>query len=297
MTAAAGPALVTALGEEVDRLLAVEPEVRADADDSIHQMRVATRRLRSILRSYRGLFEEAPVAARQEELAWLAAVLGVARDAEVRADRFAELLATEMPGARGKSTSSGPMTPLRAVATDLVEAERTKHRTAHARVLAALDSGRYHRLRTELRAWRTEPPLRADRADRPAVHVFEKVLRRDRKRLRRLVYAEPAAPAAERIELLHDIRKSAKRLRYSCEDAAAVLGPEATELGRHAKRLQTVLGDHRDAIESRDALLSHTAEAPVAEATIYRTLAEAEDRAAVRALADYPDAAAFVCED
>ena len=92
MRPTAATALVAALGEDIDRLLAAEPDVRADVEDSVHQMRVATRRLRSVLRSYRRLFDAGQTADTVTELKWLADLLGVARDAEVRAARFKDLL-------------------------------------------------------------------------------------------------------------------------------------------------------------------------------------------------------------
>ncbi|MFD0362614.1 CHAD domain-containing protein [Nocardia sp. GCM10030253] len=322
----AGNALVAALSDDVDRLLAAEPEVRADAYDSVHQMRVATRRLRSVLRSYRRLFEQAPAAAMGDELKWLAGLLGVARDAEVRADRFATLLAAHArPAESGTAASDSAGTPdsststadepvpagsesdgadiaaadIEFVTTELVGAERARYANAHAEVLAELDGDRYRKLRDELSTWRTDPPLDPAKAAKPAVDAFARVLRRDRKRLRRLVFAEPAVPPAERVELLHDIRKGAKRLRYSCEGAAETLGVSATELGSSAKRLQTVLGDHRDAVESREAILARAAESPARGqgAALYEILADAEEIAAGKALARYPTAATFVSAD
>ncbi|MGY4100869.1 CHAD domain-containing protein [Nocardia sp. R16R-3T] len=311
-------AVVAALRDDVDRLLAAEPDVRADAWDSVHQMRVATRRLRSVLRSYRTLFEATPVAEIQQELKWLADLLGVARDAEVRAERFTALLDAHAPQSElpqgelppgefaGLATQSAvaPKTAdeghvpgaADSVRTELVDAERDRYQSAHAQIIDALDHHRYHALRHQLSAWRTEPPLAADNSKRPAAEIFERILRKDRKRLRRLVYAEPAVSPAERVELLHDIRKGAKRLRYSCEGAIDVLGSAAKDLGAQAKRLQTVLGDHRDAVESREAILARAAEthATGASATIYELLADAEEIAAGEALAKYPAAASFV---
>ncbi|WP_369027933.1 CHAD domain-containing protein, partial [Nocardia farcinica] len=69
MTVTAADALIAALSEDIDRLLAAEPDVRDDAWDSVHQMRVATRRLRSVLRSYRRLFKRTPAADMVAELA------------------------------------------------------------------------------------------------------------------------------------------------------------------------------------------------------------------------------------
>ena len=57
-TPTAAEAVVAAVRSDVDRLVGAEPSVRADAYDSIHQMRVATRRLRSVLRSFRGVFDK-----------------------------------------------------------------------------------------------------------------------------------------------------------------------------------------------------------------------------------------------
>ncbi|MFE7722978.1 CHAD domain-containing protein [Nocardia rhizosphaerihabitans] len=280
MARKAGKAVVAALREDIDRLLAADPEVRADADDSVHQMRVATRRLRSVLRSYRDLFDHHQATATVTELKWLADLLGVARDAEVRAARFEDLLAGhgEVPAE---------------VTEALVGASRNAYTSAHANVLTELDGMRYRHLAEVLQAWRTDPPLAADLAHEKARRVFDKVVRRDRKRLRKLVFAEPTATPADRVEILHDIRKGAKRLRYSCEAAGEVLGADTTDLGTRAKRLQTVLGDHRDAVESREAIRA-AATATGADSTLYELLADAEEAAAGRSLARYPAAAAFV---
>lgn len=283
MTVTAGTAAVAALGADTDRLLAAEPDVRADAPDSVHQMRVATRRLRSVLRSYRTLFRPEATARLATELKWLAGVLGEARDAEVRADRFAALVQ--------RYTAEGTVRR-DALTSRLVRAERDRYTRAHAAVLAALDGERYAALHAELAGWRTAPPLIATRAQLPAPDVFEGVLRRDAKRIDKLVRREKKLSGAERVEVLHDIRKAAKRLRYSCEAAAETLGAHAVAVGDRAKKLQTVLGDHRDAVESRDAVLER-AEQAVAEGgtrKIYVALAKAEKKAARTALAKYPAA-------
>ncbi|MFC3966088.1 CHAD domain-containing protein [Nocardia jiangsuensis] len=289
MTATAGAAAVTALSEDTDRLLAAEPDVRADAPDSVHQMRVATRRLRSVLRSYGSLFEAEPAAALGAELKWLAGVLGEARDAEVRAERFAGLV--EAHSRRGTVRRD-------ALGTRLVRAERDRYAAAHAAVLEALDGERYADLHVELALWRESPPLLPTRSQLPAPQVFEGVLRADRKRLTKKAGRLSTVSGAERVELLHDIRKSAKRLRYSCEAATETIGAEAAAAGDRAKRVQTVLGDHRDAVESREAILvrAEEAEADGGSRRIYAELAKAEQKAAKKALAKYPDALAKLKE-
>ncbi len=272
---ATGP-VVAALAADVERLRAAEPEVRADAYDSVHQMRVATRRLRSILRSYRRAVD--PVAARQlgDELRWLGGVLGAARDAEVRADRFAELLA-----GRPSELIVGP------VHERLVDAERARYADAHAAVLTVLDGDRYAALLSRLTAALDEPPRTAAAPD--PERLCRDTLARDYRRLRRLVRAESAAEPAERVAALHDVRKGAKRLRYAAEAAQGTLGEPAVLLTGAAKRLQSVLGDHRDAVESQEALLAAVRAAHDAgESTFtYGLLHQLEDDAARAAMALY----------
>ncbi|MFF2556873.1 CHAD domain-containing protein [Nocardia sp. NPDC058058] len=311
MNSTAGPALVDALTADVDRLRAAEPEVRRDLPDSVHKMRVATRRLRSLLRSYRGAFTRKSGSELSTELRWLAGLLGVARDAEVRGERFAALLGENgglfdetvedspkpKPG-RGKKAvpdekpaSSEKSTPRVDFGAQLVAEERARYAAAHAEAVAAFDTPRYHTLLDSLAAMLTDPPLRSAKADAPAPEVFTEVLRHDFRDLRRLVRTEPEGSEADRIERLHDIRKAAKRLRYSAEAATAVLGDPATQLGRRAKQLQTVLGDHRDAIEALETLHAHSA---AADEPGYQRMCDAEEAAAAKALEDYPAAIEFL---
>ncbi|WP_028477371.1 CHAD domain-containing protein [Nocardia sp. CNY236] len=286
----AGEALVAALRDDIDQLVATEPQVRVDAPDSVHQMRVATRRLRSVLRSYRGLLARKPAAALGGELKWLAGLLGEARDAEVRADRFATLLAEHAEHAAPAE--------LDATTARLVDTELDRYRAAHDEVLAALTSGRYRQLRDRLTEWRTDPPLRDSRAVAHATKVFGDVLRHDLGRVESLVHAEHTVAETQRVELLHDIRKSAKRLRYSCEAARQTVGDPAADLGKRAKKLQTVLGDHRDAVESHETILGRAADAAThgERADLYELLAAAENAAASRELSRYPATAAALLE-
>lgn len=282
MSGAAGPAVVAALGEDVDRLLAAEPRVRADESDSVHQMRVATRRLRSVLRSYRNVFHRDEIDAIRAELRWLAGLLGIARDAEVRADRFAALL-DEYPDVQ------------RHLGRRLVSAERAAYTDAHRTVLRELDGERYALLRARVVGLRTDPPLRRKRARRDADLVFKAAVRADLRRLKARVDAERDVEEADRVEALHDIRKAAKRLRYSAEAATDILDGPAEDLARRAKKVQGVLGDHRDAIE---ALATITARAEVvrghgADAAPYELLCAAEVEAARTALAQYPSLIEF----
>jgi CHAD domain-containing protein len=291
MVAAAGTALVAALDDDVDRLLRAEPEVRGDLPDSVHSMRVATRRLRSVLRSYRALLDPGPVREIRDELRWLAGLLGPARDAEVRADRFAALL-EDVPTAAGGAAQ-------RRTIRRLIRTERVHYTAAHRTLVGELGGPRYAQLVATLGDLRRDPPLRRPRAESEATRAFGTVLRNDFRRLRRLVREELALPVdpatePERIEHLHDIRKSAKQLRYSAEAAARVLGDPAAELAERAKKLQSVLGDHRDAVEAMATIRTAAARTRTADTSTFDRLTRSEADAARKALEQYAPATEFV---
>ncbi|WP_067696911.1 CHAD domain-containing protein [Nocardia jejuensis] len=336
MSTTAGPALVAALDADVDRLCEAEPQVREDLPDSVHSMRVATRRLRSVLKSYRKVLRRTPTTELRDELRWLAGLLGVARDAEVRAERFTALLSesgiavpedaepladTESPGSTTDSANAGSSGDCTVAVSDnvvllaeesalgntevpggkpslvtdfgahLVAVERRVYAGAHAAILDGLDSRRYRTLTDRLHALTADPPLRTAHAELPADEVFADVLRHDFHELRHLVRTEPDPSDPARVEHLHDIRKAAKRLRYSAEAAKAVLGDPAATLARSAKKLQGVLGDHRDAVESLATLHAH---APDPVTPSYQRMCDAEEAAAAKALESYPAATDFL---
>jgi CHAD domain-containing protein len=80
------------VAQQVDELLAWDRGVRADAWDSVHQMRVVTRKIRSLLQASEGSFGISEDAWVLDELRLLAGILGVARDAEVLADKYQKAL-------------------------------------------------------------------------------------------------------------------------------------------------------------------------------------------------------------
>lgn len=209
-----------ALAEQVERLLVWDRAVRADADDAVHQMRVTIRRIRSLL-----FGEETDNAPLLDELAELGAVLGVARDAEVLAQRYTQALDELAP-----ELVRGP------VRERLVGASLRRYQTGRRRSLAAMRSPRYFRLLDGL-----DDLVNAPAAQRSATVGIAY------RRLRKVVKA--AKTAADRDAALHRIRKAAKRLRYA---AAAT---NKTKIAKRAKTIQTLLGDHQDSVVSRTYLV------------------------------------------
>jgi CHAD domain-containing protein len=230
-----GEVLVSALAEYRDNLVAADPAVRERAHDSVHQMRIACRQLRSVLSEYSQYLSGPAPAALQAELKTLAAVLGAVRDAEVVAEQFEQLAVAE---------------PEYAGAAELIA---VRQRAAEARgwrqVDAALASDRYLDLLDALDALVTDPPLNG-RADRRATALAAVVHKRYRKFVARAhrVIRDPASPDHE----VHEIRKKAKRLRYAGK-AVALPRTVRREL-RSLSEVQALLGGFQDAHIAREAI-------------------------------------------
>ena len=239
-----GDLLVLTVAGHVADLVAADPRVRADENDAVHAMRVSTRRLRSLLATFGPLLSGDTGRHLREELKWLAAVLGQARDAEVLRERLSGLVAAEPA-----ELVLGP------VARRIDDALGRRYRDAHTAAVAVLDDTRYFALLDALDAWVAEPPL-TEVALRPAREAVPALLNRDWKRLRSAAQAAQAAEPGthQREEGLHDVRKAAKRLRYAADGATPVFRRRAPQLRALAQEVQTVLGEHNDAVVARDDL-------------------------------------------
>lgn len=248
--ATAGDHLLAYLRDQRDKLVALDPAVRRDLPDAVHDMRVATRRLRSALRAYRRLLDREAVAPLAAELQWLTRELGVDRDREVLDERLtAAVDALPAPLLTG---------PVRRRLTLWTGARRGSTRP---RVAAALDSRRYLDLLTALDAFLADPPLRKAAARKPA-KPLAKALDKEFARLSRLMeHALALDPGPERDTALHEARKKAKRTRYAAEAARPALGGPARRLAEDAKSLQRPLGEHQDTVMAREALLDIASDA------------------------------------
>lgn len=249
----AGEVVQACLREQVQMLLALDPQVRRDEPDSVHRMRITTRRLRSALQTFGDVIAQPQTPAVAGELKWLAGVLGDARDTEVLAARLLDCL-TAMPAEQ----VIGP-----------VRARVRRHfapRSATARdsVLQALDSPRYFALLGELDTLATVP-LSGPAAQQGAGQVLPGAVRHACDRAARrmeaaLVAADPAPAGAGQPEAntadaaLHAARRAAKRARYVAEAVAPAFGDDAAALARQMRKLQSVLGHHQDTVISRQTV-------------------------------------------
>ena len=257
-----------AVAQQVGELIEWDRAVRADVWDSVHQMRVTTRKLRSLLKESEesfGLTDDSWVL---DELRTLAAILGVARDAEVLAERYGKAL-VEIPG----ELVRGP------VRERLVEGAKKRYAVGHRRSLVAMRTPRYFKLLDALEALVAAGPTAAGNDAAPV--TIDSAYKRVRKA------AKAADEATEdRDEALHRIRKSAKRLRYT----ASALG--ADKVSGAAKEIQTLLGEHQDSYVSRAHLSQQSDAAHVAgeDTFTYGLLYQREHELAERAREQVEDA-------
>ena len=271
----AGEAVLAAMATHVGRLQALEASVRVDAPDAVHQARVATRRLRSLLKVFKRLFEREESRALCDELRWAAAELGAPRDAEVLRelidDELVELAALELT-----EHATSAVEDARQFAAARLGA---RHEAAFADLREALDSSRWDDLHAALTEFLLDPPLRGV-ADRRARVLLRKLAGRAAETVAaRVALAEGAATSrGEDMQAWHEVRKSAKAARYAYETLAELEGGHAKRERKAWKAVAQPLGEVQDAVMlehefaalARDAAGDHAAAAAVFEAAILR---------------------------
>ncbi|PYE15395.1 CHAD domain-containing protein [Williamsia limnetica] len=268
--------VIAELAEHRDHLIAQDPLVRVDAPDSVHQMRVATRRARSVLRSFPDVLHGDVIGHLEGELKHLASILGDARDAEVQLERNRNLLEGE----------TAPATIIAALIDDQI---KTCASTVEV-VLDYLRSTRYYELLNELDSTVAEPQPGPD-ADLTAAKALDEAVARSAKRVRKAQrkLEELTVESEEWIEQLHTIRKRAKQLRYTTDSADRLGTTRHKKIAKQAKQEQAALGDFHDAEVSREHLaqLAGGSGVSVADAFVYGRLDAREQAAAATAMREY----------
>jgi CHAD domain-containing protein len=247
---AAGAVVHQRLSLQVAELHDREHQVRSgDTQEGVHRARIACRRLRSVLTTFRLLLDPAVADPVREELRWLTRVLGDARDPHVSWERLRELLAAEPA-----DEVAGPV-QRRLDTTYAARLAAGEEQLAHA-----LASRRHRVLLEQLDRLVAAPPWTGEAA-RPAAEVLPPLLAEEWRRLEARMAA--VAGAADEGEAFHDTRKAAKRLRYAAETLRPVWGADAARLGEAARRFSDHLGRRQDLVLVRADL---AAMADVAEA-------------------------------
>ncbi len=277
--------LADIVGSYVDVQIGIilENETRLLAGDltAVHPTRVAIRRLRATLRTFRRVYRRRARNDLAEDLKWWGLVLGDLRDLEVLDARVSDALCA-LPD---RESAHAAQDALRAC----VDADC---RAAWLRAGVALGSPRYAGLHATLHEWQRHPPLGRD-ANRPADDVRTAVDAADRVLTRRIERALAAAESPAAAAQLHAARKAGKQHRYALELALPVLGDEAEALVERRRAMQDALGEQQDAAVARDFVLRLAAMADAAAQPALDSLVQRESAivaAAVAALTPYAPA-------
>jgi CHAD domain-containing protein len=255
-----GDVLAAAFRLQYARLLAHDPGTRLGSDpEDLHQLRVATRRLRAFLRAGRDVLEREWADALRDELGWFGGALGPMRDLDVLLEHL-----------RNEALQLGDDDAQ--AAGELVAALEKQQAAARAELAAALDSERYLALLDRVEAAR-EPPLVGDGAVE-----LEDLWSDEHKRLRKAVQRLGGDPDDTD---LHAARVKAKRARY----AAELAGHDGYV--KAAKRLQDVLGEHQDAAVAEERLRELAAATPAPVALAAGRLVERQRERRRRARKDW----------
>jgi CHAD domain-containing protein len=229
-----------AIGASVHRLLANDPVIRIGEDpEGVHQARVATRRLRSDLRTFGPLLDEPWSEHLRAELRWLGAALGTVRDADV----LTELLrsaSTALPD--GQQSSAEPL-------FSRLARQRAREREA---LLALMRSDRYVTLLERLVAAARDPELTPEKGSRRARKLAPRLGETAWRRLCKAIRNLDDDPADAD---LHRVRRRAKQARYAFEAIGAVAGKREATRAEIAAGIQGTLGDHQDRVVARQWLI------------------------------------------
>ncbi|MDN7850966.1 CHAD domain-containing protein [Burkholderia seminalis] len=203
-----------------------------DDPEFVHQMRVALRRLRTLMRFFPRFADRQWRDTLGVDLRWLVGLLGTVRDWDVfSTESLPALIAAD----GGDGDWDGTL-----------DAARAQSTTARVELRQALHSARYARLTLGWLEWLSTLALpAAEGGDAPPLR------RHAAKRVRRLfghLYASPSLTSLD-TAARHQVRIDAKRLRYALEFFASLASRRTrSETVKTLTRVQGVLGEANDAM-------------------------------------------------
>ncbi len=220
-------------------ILASDPD-----PEYVHQMRVGLRRLRSVFSVFGSVLPRPACQPAIDEIRWISASLGPARDWDVFATETLPPVADAFPEHQGFAQLAA------AVATLREEGNRSAR--------AAVASERYERLLLRLAAWlaceKWRVVMPADALpilDEPLQPFAVRVLQRRHRRVKRRGREHASFSPEER----HQLRIAVKKLRYCAEFFGPLFEPDAVRAyARGLMSLQNVLGVLNDATVTRRLL-------------------------------------------
>jgi CHAD domain-containing protein len=228
----AGEVAFAILRRHFAAMLAHEPGVRlGEEPEDLHDMRVATRRLRAALKLYADALPKR--AERYErDLRWVAGALGEVRDRDVHLERLSE-----------EVSRNGE------ILEEVVALLEERRVGARQRMLEALDSNRYERLLASFSG-----TLRRGRSPAPTGPILEAAPDLVRDRYKKVLKAANTLTEDSSPEDFHDLRKKGKRLRYALEPLQGIYGKPPKKMVKLLETIQDDLGDHQDLIVAAEVM-------------------------------------------
>jgi CHAD domain-containing protein len=270
--ATAREAITLAVRSTVERLVEQQALVQlATNSEAAHQARVATRRLRSDLRTFSVLFEPGAIGQLRDELGWLAGLLGQVRDADILMARLQPSLGSDEATAEQR---------------EILGRLNRQQAKARMELLTAMAEPRYSALLDSLARLAAAPPL-SEVAEAPADEFMAMIVGRTWRKLRSAVLKLDKHPDDAR---LHAVRIEAKRCRYAVEAAAPAVGKAAVRFAEAVADLQQALGDYNDAVISAGWLTQASGQMDASTAFLAGVLHEAQNGLARKAKRKWPAA-------
>jgi CHAD domain-containing protein len=231
----AGAVVLSALGRQRDRLIAADRGIREGSEAAaaaLHDARSAARRIRAMITVYAPLFEGDTIPTLRSTLQEFGSTLSNARDLEVAHRRLIAQLDEE------------PVEYARVARTRLDDAFGRRLTAASTEVRVLIDSAEYLQMLRDLDILIDLPPL-SRRGHRAAISELPSLIGASWQRLRDQAVSALTDPG--NVVLVHDVRKSAKTVRYATEGAIVALGSDAVVFASALEEIQETLGEFQDA--------------------------------------------------
>lgn len=226
-----------------------EPGVRADIDSEfLHDYRVSIRRTRSALSQIKDVLPADEVEHFRTEFGWLGQMTGPTRDLDVYLLSFNELRDQLPEHMRDR------LEPLR-------DHLARRQREEQAVLVQALDTVRYRKLMREWPRFLARPTPADARPPEAATPILELANRQIGRAYRRTARDAAAITPETPAEQVHELRKTAKKLRYLSEVYSSLYpAEELNALVGELKQVQDVLGEYQDLQVQIESLERYAAE-------------------------------------
>jgi triphosphatase len=209
-----------------------EPGARlGEGADAVHDMRVATRRLRAAISTFHNALPE-DFRRLRDELRWFGRVLGEVRDLDVHMQALQELdagFATKWGAGDGRAA--------------LLDKLAMQRKGARSRLVDALDSRRFDALVNDMSLALSQDGTTPYEQQLPVSELAPDRIRHRYRKFREV--ARDSSPESAPEEL-HEVRIRGKRLRFTLELFEELYGRDARRLIDETIAVQDRLGEHQD---------------------------------------------------